>query len=177
MREWRDAERRKAAERHAKVAEAQSTVGIFKRPGGGERGGGGRDAGRPAKRLKSGSGHNRLEVCGPSNGRHKLAQGRHDFIALLRSSPSAIDALDTFYEPNSVFGQFLGSCSGGFVFPFLSLLPLLVFSFLFLFRFIFINFLFLLSVLFFYFLLFSFLFVFLLLFLFFQSTGGWRAHA
>ena len=25
------------------------------------------------KRLKSGSGHHRLEICGPSNGRHKTA--------------------------------------------------------------------------------------------------------
>ena len=38
--------------------------------------GGGREGGRGGvlpKRLKSGSGHHRLELCGPSNGRHKLA--------------------------------------------------------------------------------------------------------
>ena len=33
MRKWHDAERCKAAERHAKAAAAPSTVGISKRPG------------------------------------------------------------------------------------------------------------------------------------------------
>ena len=49
--------------------------------GGGEGGGeGGRGKGGGAgrggvmpKRLKSGFGHHRLEMCGPSNGRHKIA--------------------------------------------------------------------------------------------------------
>ena len=67
MRKWHEAERHRAAERHAKAAAAPSTVGISKRPGEGGRGG------RGGKRLKSGSGHHRLEICGPSNGRHKLA--------------------------------------------------------------------------------------------------------
>ena len=50
---------------------------------------------------------------------------------MLRSPPSAIDdALGTLYDPNAVFSQFLGSASMAF-FPFLSLLPLLVFSCLF----------------------------------------------
>ena len=42
--------------------------------GGGERGRGeeGRGGVMP-KRLKSGSVHHRLEICGPSNGRHKIA--------------------------------------------------------------------------------------------------------
>ena len=35
MRKWHEAERRRAAERHAKAAAAPSTVGISKRPGGG----------------------------------------------------------------------------------------------------------------------------------------------
>ena len=84
------------------------------------------------KRPKSGSGHHRLEICGPSNGRHKIAQDRPDFFAMLRSLPSAIDdALDTLYEPNAAFSQFLrGSASMIFFFFFLSLLPLLVLSFL-----------------------------------------------
>ena len=57
---------RRDAEQHAKAAAAPSTVGISKRPGGG------REGALP-KRRKSGSGHHRLEICGPSNGRHKLA--------------------------------------------------------------------------------------------------------
>ena len=40
--------------------------------GRGEGGRGGRRGVLP-KRLKSGSGHHRLEICVPSNGRHKLA--------------------------------------------------------------------------------------------------------
>ena len=71
--------------------------------------------------LKSGSGH-RLEACGPSNGRHKLSYGHPDCFALLRSAPSAIDALDTFHETNIVFIQFLRSVGTVFVF----LLPVLV---------------------------------------------------
>ena len=39
MREWHEAERRRAAERRAKAAAAPSTVGISKRPGGGLGGG------------------------------------------------------------------------------------------------------------------------------------------
>ena len=69
MRNWHETERRKAAERRAKAAAAPSTVGISKRPEGGRRGRGG----VMPKRLKSGSGHHRLEICGPSNGRHKIA--------------------------------------------------------------------------------------------------------
>ena len=79
MRKWHEAERRRAAERHAKAAAAPSTVGISKRPGGGgreERGrgewGGGRGGVLP-KRRKSESGHHRLEVIRPSSGCHKLA--------------------------------------------------------------------------------------------------------
>ena len=74
MRKWHDAVRCKAAERHAKAAAAPFIVGISKRlEGGGWGGGGGEGRGgkgsvRP-KRLKSGSGHHRLEVCGPSTGR------------------------------------------------------------------------------------------------------------
>ena len=132
-----DAERCKAAERHAKAAAAPSTVGISKRLTGGgngareEGGGQGGKGGVLPKRLKSGSGHHRLEVCGPSNGRHKLAQGHHDSFASLRSSPSAIDAL-ILSEPSAVFSQFLGSAIHSMVF-FLSFLASsnLIFSFLF----------------------------------------------
>ena len=66
---------------------------------------------------------------------------------MLRSLPSAIDdALDTLYEPNAVFSQFLGSASMTF-FPlflpcflflsclFLLFLPLFLFPFLFFFVF------------------------------------------
>ena len=82
------------------------------------------------KRLKSGSGHHRLEICGPSNGRHKIAYDRPDFFAMLRSLRSAIDgALETLYEPNAVLGQFLGSASMTYYSLCLSLLPLLVLSF------------------------------------------------
>ena len=50
---------------------------------------------------------------------------------MLRSLPRDIsDALDTPYEPNAVFSQFLGSASMTFFSLFLSLLPLLVLSFL-----------------------------------------------
>ena len=87
MRNWHAKERRKVAERRAKAAAAPSTVGISKRPKGGGRGGrreggwGGGKGGRRgrggrgvmAKRLKSGFGHHRLEICGPSNCRHKIA--------------------------------------------------------------------------------------------------------
>ena len=57
----------KAAERRAKAAAAPSTVGVSKRPGAGGRGG------VMPKRLTSESGHHRLEICGPSNGRHNIA--------------------------------------------------------------------------------------------------------
>ena len=57
--------------------------------GGGWRGGGWRGGVLP-KRLKSGSGHHRLESYGPSNGRHKITEDRRDFFDLLRSLPSAI---------------------------------------------------------------------------------------
>ena len=78
MRKWNDVEIWKAAERHAKSAAAPPTVGISKRSGkGGVGGEGGKEergkGGILPKLLKSGSGHHRLEVCGPSNGRHKLA--------------------------------------------------------------------------------------------------------
>ena len=43
MRKWYETERRRAAERHAKVAAAPSTVDISKRPGGGRRGEAGRE--------------------------------------------------------------------------------------------------------------------------------------
>ena len=66
MRKWHDAERCKAAERHAKAAAVASTVGISKRPrgegraSGGWRGGGGEgetgeggSGGRPAQETES----------------------------------------------------------------------------------------------------------------------------
>ena len=88
--------------------------------GGGKGGAGGGDV--TPKRLKSVSGHHRLDICGPSNGRHNIALDRPDF-AMLRSFPSAIDdALDTLYEPNAVFTQFLGSANMTFFSLFLSLL-------------------------------------------------------
>ena len=83
------------------------------------------------KRLKSGFGHHRLESCGPSNGRHKIAQDRPEFFAMLRSLLSAInDVLDILYEPNAVLSQFLGSASMtfSFSFPFLASSSCLVFS-------------------------------------------------
>ena len=125
MRNWHETERRKAAERRAKAAAAPSTVGISKWPGRGRRGGG-----VLPKRLKSGSGHHRLENCGPSNSRHKIAEDRPDFFTMLRYLPSAIvDALDTLYEPSVVFSQFLGSVSMTFFFfPFLASSSCLVFS-------------------------------------------------
>ena len=50
---------------------------------------------------------------------------------MLRSLPSAIDdALDTLYDPNAVFSQFLGVASMTFLSLFLSLLPFLVLSLL-----------------------------------------------
>ena len=78
MRKWHAAESCRAAERQAKAAAAPPTVGISTRPGGGGRGaggggGGGARVGVRPKRLKSGSGHHRLEIYGPSNGRHKIA--------------------------------------------------------------------------------------------------------
>ena len=50
----------------------------------GKGGGGGRGGVMP-KRLKSGSGHHRLEICGPSNSRHKIAQCGPDFFAMFSS--------------------------------------------------------------------------------------------
>ena len=85
MRNGHDTERCRAAERHAKAAAVPSTVGISKRPGGAGRGGAGRGRGAggggggqrggvmPKKRLRSESGHHRLEACGPFNVPHKLA--------------------------------------------------------------------------------------------------------
>ena len=76
MRKWHETERRKAAKRRAKDAAAPFTVCIYKRPGGAGEGGWGGGGGRGGvlpKRLKSGSGHHRLEICGPSHGRHKIA--------------------------------------------------------------------------------------------------------
>ena len=72
MRNWHEAERRRAAERHAKAAAAPSTVGIPKRPGGGG-GGGGMEGGwvegegwrggeGRAQETEVWSGHHRLEV-------------------------------------------------------------------------------------------------------------------
>ena len=77
MRNWHETERCNVAERRAKAAAVPSTVGISERQGGGGRGkgGGGGEMGRGGvmpQRLKSGSGHHRLEICGPSNGRHKI---------------------------------------------------------------------------------------------------------
>ena len=82
------------------------------------------------KRLKSGAGHHRLEICWPSNGHHMNAKDRPVFFALFHSLPRAIDdALDTLYEPNAVFGQFLGSASMTF---FLFSFPCFLFFLLFL---------------------------------------------
>ena len=86
--------------------------------------------------MKSEPGHHRFDVRGPSN-------GHPDFVALLCCSSSAIDALSILYGPKTVFCQFLGSVSL-MIFPFLSLLPLLVLSFSFIFVFsLFFHFLFL----------------------------------
>ena len=85
MRKWHDAERCKAAERHAKAAAAASIVGISTQlggggrgPGGGEGGGVGREGGggkgwRPAQENEVWVWPSSSEACGPSNGRHKLA--------------------------------------------------------------------------------------------------------
>ena len=51
MRNWHETQRRKAAERRAKAAAAPSTVGISKRPGGGEEGRGG-EGGRHAQETE-----------------------------------------------------------------------------------------------------------------------------
>ena len=106
MRKWHEAERRRAAQRHAKAAAVPSTVGISKRPGGGGGvGEGGRGEGRAScpRDQSLGLGIIVLNFYGPSNGRHKIGLGRPDFFALLRSPPSAIDALDNLHEPNAVF--------------------------------------------------------------------------
>ena len=99
--------------------------------------GGAEGGGVLPKRLKSGSGKRRLKIFKPSNGRHKIAEGRPDFLASLRSLAGAIgDGLDTLNEPNAVFSQFLGSASMTFFlfsfpcFLFLSCLLLLFWSFL-----------------------------------------------
>ena len=63
------------------------------------------------KRPTSGSGDRRLDICGSSNGRRKLAHGHPDHFDLLRSLPSTIDALDTRYESNDVFSQLQGSAT------------------------------------------------------------------
>ena len=98
--------------------------------------------------------HHRIESCGPSNGRHKIAYDRPDFFAMLRSSPSDIDdALDTLHEPNAVFRQFPGSASMTFF------VYSLFFGSLFFLSFISLLFLSCLFLLFLYFLVFSFLFV------------------
>ena len=75
MRKWHETERRRAAVRDAKAESAPSIVGISKIPRGergarerGRRGGGGASCTK-----KYGFDHCRLEVSGPSNGRHKLA--------------------------------------------------------------------------------------------------------
>ena len=112
--------------------------------------GGWEKGGVMTKRLRCGSGHRRLEACLPFNGRHKLASGRPDFFVLLRSPPSAIDALDTLFEPNAVFRQFTGSAS---IMLFLFSIPYYVFlSFP------------IISVLFFFPVLFRFLYILFLLF-------------
>ena len=67
----------------------------------------------------------------------RIEDGSCYIFALLRSLPSAIDALDTLYEPNAVFSQFLGSVSMTFFlfsFP-CFLLSCLLFSFFFFFDF------------------------------------------
>ena len=73
MRKRHEAEGRKVAERRAKAAAGA----IYRRhlEAAGGRGGGGKGGrgGVLPKRLKSGSGHHRLEMCGPFNGRHKIA--------------------------------------------------------------------------------------------------------
>ena len=83
--------------------------------GGGEGGGGagGRGGGKGGRSAQETdvwvwqSGDHRLDVCGPSHSRKKLAQGRPDFFALLYSPPRAFYALDTFYVPNAVFSQYI----------------------------------------------------------------------
>ena len=77
MRNWHELDRRRAEYRRAKAAAAPSTVVTSKRPGGGEMGWGGGGGGKGGSvmptRLKSGFDHHRLERCGPSNVRHKIA--------------------------------------------------------------------------------------------------------
>ena len=143
IRNWHEKERRKAAERRAKAAAAPSTVGISKWPGRGRRGEGG---GRLAQETEVWVWPSSSRNCGPSNSRHKIAEDRPDFFAMLRYLPSAIvDALDTLYEPSVVLSQFLGSVSMTFFslsfpcFLVLSCLFLLFLSFLF-FRFLFVFF-------------------------------------
>ena len=85
MRNRHETERRKAGERRAKAAAGPSTADMSTQLEGGGMGeegreggeGGGRGRGGKGgvmpKRLKSGSGHHGLEICGPSNGRPKIA--------------------------------------------------------------------------------------------------------
>ena len=63
---WRDAKLQSDAQRPRQRHPPSASLS-----GRGE-GGGGKGGVMP-KRLKSGSGHHRLEICGPSNGRHKIA--------------------------------------------------------------------------------------------------------
>ena len=59
--------------------------------GDGRKGGrGGRGSVMPNS-LKFGFIHHRIESCGPSNGRHKIAQDRPGFFAMLRFLPGEID--------------------------------------------------------------------------------------
>ena len=53
--------------------EGEGQVGLVYKEGGEGEGGGRGRGGVVPKRLKSGSGHHRLIICGPSNGRHKIA--------------------------------------------------------------------------------------------------------
>ena len=160
MWKWHDAERCKAAERHAKDTAAASTVGMPKRPGGGEGGGGGGRAGREGavlpKRLKSWSGHHRPEACWPSNGRHKYRNAGPTSshccvlppVPLMHLIPSMSPML--YLVSSKCLLVFSFSVS-----PLLASFSFLVFSFLvfsFLFFFFLFHFFFFLSYIFFYFL-------------------------
>ena len=77
MRKWHQTERHKLqsdAQRLRQRHPPSASLSGWGEGGGGEGGEGRRGRGSVMpKRLKSGSGHHRLEICGPSNGRHKLA--------------------------------------------------------------------------------------------------------
>ena len=144
--------------------------------GEGGNGGAGGEGGVMPRKMKSGFGHHRLDIGGPSNGRHKIALDRPDFIAMLRSLPSAIDdEIDTLHEPNAICSQSRRSASFFFSFPFpassscrvFSCFPCLSFLS---FPFSFFAFLFFLLVPFLYLLLFS-------LFVFSKLTCVCRAYA